>query len=237
MTTLLDIVDPNDGVLSLREAIVSAEPDEEISFGVNGTIELSSNLGQLSITTAMKILGNQQIAIDGGGANRVVNIDDGDPGVEISVELSGLTITGGFSNSDGGGIFNAEELSISNSALILNTSTEDGGGLYSTSGSLDIIDSLISGNVGERGGGIFASAGTISSSTLDNNYAQLSGGGLHIRSSAAVSESTISNNRSGMAGGGIASPTAPVSITQTDIMGNSAFDGGGIYTLSGNLVM
>ena len=45
VTTLADVVDADDSVLSLREAITEAVPNEVIDFLVDGTIILDSALG------------------------------------------------------------------------------------------------------------------------------------------------------------------------------------------------
>jgi len=60
VTTLSDVVDPNDGQTSLREAVALANADttaDTISFGsLTGTIYLG-NLGELSISTPVTITG------------------------------------------------------------------------------------------------------------------------------------------------------------------------------------
>lgn len=53
VTTLTDIVNAGDGVVSLREALAAAAPGETIDFAVTGTIALSN--GPLAISKALTI--------------------------------------------------------------------------------------------------------------------------------------------------------------------------------------
>src|SRR5262245_53354526 len=112
----------NDGVTTLREAIdlANTQPgDDTITFapalaaGGTATITLDSALPDL----------NTNIAMDGPGANRLTvsrSTAGGTPDFRVfnvtlgsSVSISALTISGGQSSNDGGGIFNAGTLSLS----------------------------------------------------------------------------------------------------------------------------
>ena len=226
--------DFSDGDLSLREAIANANSGDTITFSSNlsgGTINLT--LGDLVVDRSLNIqgLGANALTIDAGrdagNSNvRVFKIDDGDDSTQVDVNLSGLTITGGdagqffgsnaanIENADGGGIFNAENLTLDRSRVTDNFALADGGGIFNTgrlkvtNGSIDnnsVAQSSIS--VSTDGGGIFNQGfAEISNSTITNNAGTQGGGIFNDRNvfnseTQTVSEtllnvtnSTISNN-------------------------------------------
>jgi CSLREA domain-containing protein len=118
VTTLTDTVNPNDGVISLREAISNAVNGDTITFAnglSGGTINIGSQLNiNKSITINGDITGNQQttdITINGQNNSRIFNIDDGNNSSFSNVVISGLKlingkVTGFTSSGSGGGIFN-----------------------------------------------------------------------------------------------------------------------------------
>jgi CSLREA domain-containing protein len=118
VTTLADEVDPNDGQLSLREAIALANADtsaDSISFGsLTGTIYLGA---QLAINHAMTIVGPgitlsaKANAAEAVASHRVLDINAAGganaDGSVYAVNLNGLTIQDGRDLSQfgtGGGI-------------------------------------------------------------------------------------------------------------------------------------
>ncbi len=132
--TLVDEADGSidDGDISLRDAIAAAAPGETIDFDAaldGGTILLS--LGELALTRAITVdatgltsglildaAGNDPTPEqDDGEGSRIFNIDDGDFGNQIAVEISGLTLTGGDVTGSGGAIFNRENLTVTSSTL------------------------------------------------------------------------------------------------------------------------
>lgn len=127
--------DLSDGDVSLREALESIADGGTITFSnslLNETIALSE--GELVIDRSVTIngLGADQLTIDANQQSRVFNIDDGDNDVDATVEISGLTISGGsVTESDdpgrGGGIYTRETLFLTNSTLSGNSATSGGG--------------------------------------------------------------------------------------------------------------
>jgi hypothetical protein len=105
--SLQDRVDGDDGLMSLREAIAAATPDETIDFSVEGVIRLDPLLGELVIDRSLSILGPgaERLSIDAGhgpdlapgsgDGSRVFAIGDDNSESFRSVTLSGLTLTGG----------------------------------------------------------------------------------------------------------------------------------------------
>lgn len=189
-----------------------------------------------------------------GDGSRVIDINDGNDSILSSVEIHGLTITGGdiggesYEAAQGGGIRNREHLILADSAILNNAVVEGysgGGGLSSRyfNSVTEIVRTRISGNTAHSGGGVYAGGTTtIRQSTISGNDAFLispnsfgfgSGGGV-LKNSGTLNiiESTISDNRArGWGyGGGLWTRYGTTTITNSTISGNSADDrGGGIH--------
>jgi uncharacterized repeat protein (TIGR01451 family) len=176
-----------DGECSLAEAIINANDDAatQVDCSVGGgidTIELENDAiysltavnnntdgpnGLPSITSEIIINGNNAIirrdndSVDG---FRIFHVAGGG-----SLILNNLTVENGLITGDGGGIWNAGNLTISESRLLGNQANgENGTGGYPGQG----------GNGGGFGGGIFNSGTlTITHSTLSNNLAVGGNGG------------------------------------------------------------
>ncbi|AFZ51651.1 choice-of-anchor Q domain-containing protein [Dactylococcopsis salina] len=230
---------------SLRNAIEQANSSEgadTITFdsSLSGeTIGLTS--GQLKITDSLTIegLGAEELTIDAEGNSRVFEIDDSNDENIINVELTKSTITGGSTDSYaieeivvGGGIFNAENLTISNST-VLGNSARDGGGIFNAfnAENLTISNSTVLGNSATDGGGIFNFGNlSLSNSTVSGNSAVF-GGGIHNPVTASLSNSTVSGNSAAF-GGGIENRNGNLSVSNSTISGNS---GRGISSLYATL--
>jgi len=116
----------------------------------------------------------------------------------VTVNITGITISG--SNSfNGGGIENfAGIITITNCTISGNTAENVGGGICNHSGSITIIDSTISGNSADnKGGGIYNDEGniTITNSTITNNFAYYGGGIYNDEGNITITNCTISGNR------------------------------------------
>lgn len=237
------VVDESDGDyslgdLSLREALGLANGDlgaNTITFRSSLAGEtISLVLGQLDVTDSVTItgLGADQLVIDAQQGSRVFNIDEGDNTSHQNVIISGLTITGGLIDEDGGGIRALENLELIDSVVSGNASAGvginiDGGGLYlrmfggmtSTISGTTIADNSVQGG----GGGLRAVTTAtdtldIDSSTVSGNSATLVGGGLRITGGATtnISHSTIAFNTadSDMSGfGGVGGISASTGVT------------------------
>ncbi len=248
VTTTNDELDYSNTDVSLREAINSANGNvgaDTITFaaGLSGTIALSASLGQLPIATSLIINGNgaTNTVIDAGKQGfRVIEVT----GNSSDVTLSGMTITGGQTTGNGGGI-NFDSL---NGTLILNHSTlsdnsaDIGGGMFNT-GLATLNHSTLSGNLARRGGGIDSYRGvTLNHSTLSGNSANTLGGGIVNRGITTLNNSTVSGNTAG-AGAGVFNNNI-ITLNNSTLSGNTGNRGGGIFnngtatlnnsTLSGN---
>ena len=211
--TVDTLVDENDGNfsagdLSLREAIALISDGGTINFepSLAGTITLDSSLGQLEIDKSLTIdgLGADVITVSGNDWVRVFDVDDDNSTNQIEVVIDGLTIrdgntgNGSFPEINGGGFFNQENLTITNSAII-NNEAGNGGAIYnSASGQLQLENSLVSENLNGTGP-IFNDGGlaSISNTTISDHAvagigAIVNTGGGELR----LANSTITNNDS-----------------------------------------
>ena len=243
------LIDENDGSLnqgagnSLREAINFAGTGDTITFANNidgGTINLTN--GELVIDKSITIDGNEtnRVTINAQGNSRVFNINDSNNFIRRQVGIDGVVITGGNASgsgpnqSDGGGIFTNEALTLSNSIVTGNTAiggVADGGGIYVNSiGSANITNTTISNNTAtDDGGGVFGFGTTnITNSTINNNVASAAtgdGGGVYIVGDTNITNSTISGNIANSEGGGVyvkAGSRPDATITNTTITNNQA---------------
>jgi hypothetical protein len=212
--TVTTLADPHeDGKISLREAIATAQAGDTINFqpfftGLTGTITLTN---ELDIATNLNIVGPGATNLTIRGVPigfpsplcRVFNISAG-----ATNTISGITISGGWatgSPAQGGGILNAGNLTLLNCIISGNTAQGDsgaddaGGGIFS-SGPLTLLNCTISGNTAS--GGYALGGGIYSSNTLtlvnclvtSNNLVGGAGGGIEAQGTLAMSNCTVSFN-------------------------------------------
>ena len=204
---------PVKGQIDLRQAIVAANtaggPEtivfDSTVFKTPQTITLNPALGQLELsdtTGTEAIVGPKAgVTVSGGGSTRVFQVDSG-----VTASISGLTITGGNTASNGAGLYNSGTTTLTDCTISGNTAiggsvTNEGGGIFN-SGTLTLTNSTISGNkafygpgpqYSSYGGGIFNSGLlTVTSSTISgNSAAYLGGGGIDNSGGTATLNDTI----------------------------------------------
>ncbi len=188
----------------------SLTTEDDPTFTEAPTILLDE--GSLLLDTEVEIVGNSsfEIEIDGADIFQVFIVDDGDNGALTPVTLDRITVLGGFSLNQGGGVFNSEDLTIRNATIKENESTNDGGGLLARRGNLTVESTTISGNItADEGAGLYIHPDSgpvrITNSTISGNSAGDRGSGIFNRGSdVEVRYSTITLNQSGsLRGAGI----------------------------------
>ena len=240
VTTLLDVVDETDGLISLREAIQQADSCAVIAFDdslAGGTVVLED--AELAISTFLIIDATSigGITIDAYDQSRVFYIGSG-----ASVDFLDLTITGGWTEGDGGGIYVASSasLTLAGCTVTRNTATNYGGGIYvASNGMLTVTDSTIAENTATNsGGGIYNyySTLTITGSTVSGNTANSGGGIYNYNGTVMLTDSTVSGNTANY-GGGIYNNYGTLTITNSTVSGNTANYGGGINNNYGTLTL
>ena len=119
--TTADYSDPTDGKTTLREAIASANAllVQTISwdstlFATAQTITLTGAPLELSNRSGTETITGPAagVTVSGGGLSRVFQVDRG-----VTASISGLTITGGMTARNGGGILNDGTLSLTNATV------------------------------------------------------------------------------------------------------------------------
>lgn len=242
VNTDLDVLGHDNGMLSLRQAVIDANSSHGADTIVlragtytltrAGINEDAALTGDLDITGHLTIqgAGAGATAVDAAGLDRVFDVLAGG-----TVSIQGMTIQGGIADDGGGGIRNAGTLTINNSALSNNFAYGYGGGGILNRGTLTVYHSTLSGNAAYYVGGGIANSGTLTvrDSTLSSNSAT-SGGGIDNRGWLTVNNSTFSGNFAAYFGGGIATgynDTNPYSnnctLTNCTLSGNSTNEGGG----------
>jgi hypothetical protein len=247
VTTTADLL--GGPALSLRQAVLNANTTRgpnTINLTVPGTYRLTrfgnahdGTNGALKITNpdlTVNGLGPAVTVIDGGGVDRVFDIEGATIVVEIApgaavntVTFNGVTIQHGLASSD------------SNKGSDPNGGSTDGGGIYSPRVNLALINTVVANNLaGDFGGGIWTDTGsvTINGGAVSNNSAGSAGGGLSTNSGAiAVTGATFADNLAASNGGGIAiaSPTGTGNLTLagcTFVRNTADFGGGAVIDLS-----
>jgi hypothetical protein len=206
-----------------------------VSFACSGTISLSSTINISANTT---IDGSEHhVTISGGNAAGVFFVNTG-----INFGVNRVTIANGNSYN-GGGIYNAGTLNVTNSTFSGNTVLgvgSGGGGIYNA-GTLTVTNSIFSANSsGCVGGGIYNGATlNVTNSTFSGNTAlgsNCGGGAIYnatifgnsVPATVIIADSTFSSNSAPAGGGGaILNVAGTVTLTNSTIFGNSVLGIGG----------
>ncbi len=146
VTTLDDVVDSRDGMTSLREAIGWANEGDVITFDsslAGGTMTLNGT--QLEITKGVTIDASYigGITIHANSQSRVFKLSGGSD--ENPIELIKLTITGGYTQGSGGGIYISDSVVMLSYSDIVNNTVyySHGGGIYSERSSITVVESTV----------------------------------------------------------------------------------------------
>ena len=247
VTTTADANNPYDGLTSLREAIAYADTlsgHHDVTFapGVTGVIDLMSALPALTGDVALVGPGAASLTVQRDAAAAHFSVFT--VSANATVGFSGLTISGGYSDADGGGIHanSGSSVMVTNSTLTGNSASYRGGSIYTDFGSsLTMINSTLASNSAPYGGGIYANSSTltVTNSILTDNSAISAGGGIFANYTTTVTNSTLTGNSAqyGYGGGIYANSTSTVTVTNGTLTGNSAQYGGGIYANSSTVTL
>ncbi len=192
------------------------------------TIKLSSTL-ELNETAGKEMIvgpGASVVTISGNKAVEVFSVSS-----DTMATLSGLTITAGLTDQDGGGLNNQGTLTVTTCTFTDNSTDAAGGGI-TNDGTLTLTDSTIEDNSAEFGGGLENEGTlTVTGSMFEDNTATF-GGGIDDddAETATLTGITVSSNSAATFGGGIFySGTSPLTVTGSTLSSNTAVSGGGIY--------
>lgn len=253
--TVTKTADTNDGTCdadcSLREAIGAANalPGTDIvtipagiyTLSIAGAGENLNATGDLDVTDDVSLsgAGSSLTVIDGGGIDRVLEIR---PGAIVLIDA--VTVRKGAPGASGGGIFNRDTLTITNSVITDNTGLDFGGGIYSF-GAMTLTDTTVSDNetvglsLSGGGGGIF-NEGTmvLTGTTVSNNTTLGRGGGIYNLDLTLTSKNSTISGNTALNGGGIFNRFGTVGLTHNTLANNTATDnGGGIWNFGGAMTL
>jgi hypothetical protein len=218
---------------SVREAEAAADdaPGNTVSIPAG---HYTLTLGQISIPVDMTIAGAgaRSTIVDGGGNSRVFNINN-----FVNVTIKDLSVTGGDTGGDGGGIFTEGNLTLTSVAVVNNRAGFGGGGVatigpFPEDPTNDIITLTID-------------RSNISTNKVTAGGGNGQGGGIQSFGNLSVTNSTVSGNSvddTGInQGGGIVSSSGDfqdtsglITLLNTTITGNTvtgatpAGGGGGV---------
>jgi len=244
VNTTSDSLFPGVGLLSLREAIAFANADslgnsnitfDSKVFGLPQTITLTGTQLELSNTSETETITgpNKGVTVSAAGLSRVFQVD-----ALVTASISGLTITGGTTTANGGGLANFGTTTLNNCTISGNSATSYGGGLYN-GGTLKMTNCTVSGNSAATGGGVDngtylnqGATSTLTNCTVSRNSASR-GGGVFISHGSSgtvtLTNCTVSGNTATgvFTGGGGVYNQHICTLTNCTISGNSAAGGGG----------
>jgi CSLREA domain-containing protein len=189
VTTTQDVLDGNDGLCSLREAVIAANTDTAsgpasgecpagngadtinvptgvFTLAITGGNEDASATGDLDILHSVNLVGSgeTQTVLDANGIDRVLDVRGTNAPV---VSISRLTIRNGLASpvgpvGYGGGIQSASQVSIDRVHLLNNNAAVVGGAIYATARPISVTNSLLADNFADYGGGgIYSSVGLL----------------------------------------------------------------------------
>ncbi|MBR5415975.1 MAG: hypothetical protein IK105_08580 [Thermoguttaceae bacterium] len=215
VTTLRDVVDSTDDLISLREAISYAADGETVTFDDalgGGTITLGGSALEITGSVGIYDASFGGITIDAGGLSRVLIVSGGSP--DAPVTLTGLNLVNGSADNGGGIYISGGALKLTTCRVSGNAASSSGGGIYGA-GALTLVNTAVYGNAAASGGGVYTdAAASLANCTVSGNAASASGGGIYV-------------------GGGTLSLTNTiVSLNDADVSVNIA----GAYTGSHNIV-
>lgn len=234
-----DVVDPNDGLTSLREAIDAANDGTTILFDqrlVGKTICLNE---KLDVSKAIAIDGENRVTLDGGDKYQILNIKGGSK--TNPVLLRNLKFQNGYAY-EGGAVRSNGVLTIENSSFLQNSAKSRGGVLYAE-GVLTIKNSEFSKNSANLyyGGAVYSTGDlTIEDSVFADNFAGYDGGAIYKNQGLlTIANSTFTGNTADFDGGAIFAYLGEHSIANSTFDGNSAkyYGGGAIEIQSGRLTL
>lgn len=217
------------GAGSLRQAILEANaapgPDV-IQITAVGTLQLLSALPIINEAVTIQGPGMDQLAVAGGSGFRVLE------STAVPLSIADLTVQNGAPASDtGGGIRSLGTLTLTNVAVLSNTSPLAGGGVYVAEASW-IVNGRFANNrsLSSMGGGLLAESRTLITGTqFISNTSPAQGGGALVGTYSVLRDVHFEHNRTLLANGGGLYASGIVTLVNASVISNTAFgDGGGL---------
>lgn len=236
------------GPCSLRGAVKRANnlsTADEVILGT-GVYNLTKTTGYADPDSYdLDVLPNGKLTIRGQGAgvtvidanllSRVIEVY-----ADAELELIDLTVTGGSSIQNGGGILNYGNLTLTRVEVLGNTSSIYGGGLYSE-GEFEINESSFEANEAVDGGGLYtlgAASSTLNTTQFLDNEATDDGGAVLVNGSFLVAQSNyFEGNLAANYGGAFYSVYSYTEHDQEVYFSNEAQAGGAMSSWGGDYLI
>ncbi len=199
-------------------------------FGASQTITLTGAQLELSNTSEAETITGPAagVTVSGGGLSGVFQVDKG-----VIASFSGLTITGGNTAGNGGGLYNdggtvtLTDCTVSGNSSTLSSVAGGGGGVATASGTTTLYDCTVSGNSAARdGGGLIVLGGTMTlfNCTVVGNSSVFDGGGVStLGGTMTLADCTVTGNSIvANFGGGVANYGGTATLTDTIVAENSS---------------
>ena len=238
------LADENDGIgignVSLRDAIAAADPGSTVHFAP------ALDGGRIILTVGSLVVGKDLvidasslpvgIEVSGNGNFRVFDIQSAK-----TVAMRSLGVIFGRVSSDGGGIRNAGNLTLTGCSVSSNNAGDDGGGILNT-GTLALSSSRLEGNSASDSGGAIVSEGVLSLSACEmtGNRADNGGAIFNDGGTLVIDGSAMSGNQAEDTPGGGAIDNdngGEVTLTRSTLSGNTSTSGGGAIENDGTLTI
>ncbi|KAA0139974.1 hypothetical protein FYZ48_08595 [Gimesia chilikensis] len=233
-----DIVDPGDGLTSLREAINAANASPGVDniillpgiydISIAGAGENNNATGDFDISESVNIFGQGSgtTIIDAHQLDRIFETSGG-----VTLNLSNMELRNG--DADDGGALLAQGPTTLNQIIFRDNNSDFLGGAIVSASSLDISDALfINNHAGFQGGAIYqyTNTATVSRTTFEANTSDARAGAVYVASGATfdVSQSLFYMNESGSRGGAIFNEGTVISTNTTFSANHSGSRGGAI---------
>ncbi|WP_293299251.1 choice-of-anchor Q domain-containing protein [Pedobacter sp. UBA4863] len=119
-------------------------------------------------------------------------------GLTAAAVLDGFTITNGYADNNGGGVYNYNSSPILSNLIIAGNSATNGGGIFNVSSSPVLTNVTISGNLASStGGGVYSEVNcslTLTNVTISGNSANFSSGIFNYQSNYIIRNSIVYRN-------------------------------------------
>ena len=198
VTTLADVVDQADGLVSLREALAYAEEGAKITFDLADAADATLRLENGALTLDKSIILDASnipggLTIEGDG-DRIFNIENG-----AEVTLENLVLTGGEATEGGAIYMESGKLTTINCVIYGNEAAKTGGAIYAIGGDVKLLNTTIAGNEAQNfpgvyfgnANGLFELQNSIIAANASETSAAIENYDLHVTGTFAATASLV----------------------------------------------